>query len=241
MLLNNLDPEVAEHPEELVVYGGSGRAARSHEALRDIVRTLLRLRDDETLLVQSGQAGRRVPHPRRRATRADRQLAARAEMGDVGRVPAARGRGADDVRADDGRLVDLHRHPGDPAGDLSDVLRRGRGALRLAPICPAAPCSRRASAAWAAHSRSRRRWPARRSCASRSISGRSTARLATRYVDEQADSLDDAIERVRAAAAERTAALGGVARRTRPTSSRSSWRAGSDSTSSPIRPLRTTR
>src|SRR6187551_655830 len=55
MLLNNLDPEVAEHPEDLVVYGGSGRAARSHEALRDIVRTLLRLRDDETLLVQSGK------------------------------------------------------------------------------------------------------------------------------------------------------------------------------------------
>jgi urocanate hydratase len=55
MLLNNLDSEVAEHPEELVVYGGSGRAARSHQALRDIVRTLLRLRDDETLLVQSGK------------------------------------------------------------------------------------------------------------------------------------------------------------------------------------------
>ncbi len=55
MLLNNLDLEVAEHPESLVVYGGSGRAARSHDALRDIVRTLLRLRDDETLLVQSGK------------------------------------------------------------------------------------------------------------------------------------------------------------------------------------------
>ncbi len=55
MLLNNLDPEVAERPEELVVYGGSGRAARSHEALKAIVRTLLRLRDDETLLVQSGK------------------------------------------------------------------------------------------------------------------------------------------------------------------------------------------
>jgi urocanate hydratase len=55
MLLNNLDAEVAEHPEELVVYGGSGRAARSHDALRAIVRTLLRLRDDETLLVQSGK------------------------------------------------------------------------------------------------------------------------------------------------------------------------------------------
>ena len=55
MLLNNLDPEVAEHPEALVVYGGSGRAARSHAALRTIVGTLLRLRDDETLLVQSGK------------------------------------------------------------------------------------------------------------------------------------------------------------------------------------------
>ena len=55
MLLNNLDAEVAERPEELVVYGGSGRAARSHDALRAIVRTLLRLRDDETLLVQSGK------------------------------------------------------------------------------------------------------------------------------------------------------------------------------------------
>ncbi len=55
MLLNNLDAEVAERPEDLVVYGGSGRAARSHEALRAIVRTLLRLGDDETLLVQSGK------------------------------------------------------------------------------------------------------------------------------------------------------------------------------------------
>jgi urocanate hydratase len=55
MLLNNLDPEVAEHPERLVVYGGSGKAARSHEALKAIVATLLRLADDETLLVQSGK------------------------------------------------------------------------------------------------------------------------------------------------------------------------------------------
>jgi len=55
MLLNNLDPDVAEHPTELVVYGGSGKAARSHDALREIVRALLRLRDDETLLVQSGK------------------------------------------------------------------------------------------------------------------------------------------------------------------------------------------
>src|SRR5215211_2415111 len=47
MLLNNLDADVAEHPEELIVYGGSGKAARNHEALKALVRTLLRLGDDE--------------------------------------------------------------------------------------------------------------------------------------------------------------------------------------------------
>jgi urocanate hydratase len=55
MLLNNLDSEVAERPEELVVYGGSGKAARNHDALRALVAALLRLGDDETLLVQSGK------------------------------------------------------------------------------------------------------------------------------------------------------------------------------------------
>jgi urocanate hydratase len=55
MLLNNLDREVAERPEELIVYGGSGRAARSHDALKAIVRALLELGNDETLLVQSGK------------------------------------------------------------------------------------------------------------------------------------------------------------------------------------------
>jgi urocanate hydratase len=55
MLLNNLDPEVAERPEDLVVYGGSGKAARNHDALKAIVRSLLTLGEDETLLVQSGK------------------------------------------------------------------------------------------------------------------------------------------------------------------------------------------
>ncbi|HEX3457321.1 MAG TPA: urocanate hydratase [Candidatus Baltobacteraceae bacterium] len=55
MLMNNLDPEVAERPEDLVVYGGNGRAARSWEAFEAIVRTLRRLRNDETLIVQSGK------------------------------------------------------------------------------------------------------------------------------------------------------------------------------------------
>ena len=55
MLMNNLDPEVAEHPDQLIVYGGSGRAARSWDAYAAIVRTLQDLNDDETLLVQSGK------------------------------------------------------------------------------------------------------------------------------------------------------------------------------------------
>ncbi len=55
MLMNNLDPEVAERPEDLVVYGGTGKAARSWEAYDAIVRTLTTLKDDETLLVQSGK------------------------------------------------------------------------------------------------------------------------------------------------------------------------------------------
>jgi urocanate hydratase len=55
MLMNNLDPEVAEDPDKLVVYGGTGRAARSWDAFDAIVRTLKTLADDETLLVQSGK------------------------------------------------------------------------------------------------------------------------------------------------------------------------------------------
>jgi len=55
MLMNNLDPEVAEDPNHLIVYGGTGRAARSWEAFDAIVRELRRLADDETLLVQSGK------------------------------------------------------------------------------------------------------------------------------------------------------------------------------------------
>jgi urocanate hydratase len=54
MLMNNLDPEVAERPEDLVVYGGTGRAARSWQAFDRIVETLRELEDDETLLIQSG-------------------------------------------------------------------------------------------------------------------------------------------------------------------------------------------
>ncbi|MCA1481769.1 urocanate hydratase, partial [Bradyrhizobium sp. NBAIM08] len=55
MLMNNLDPDVAERPEDLVVYGGTGKAARNWPAYDAIVRSLRDLEDDETLLVQSGK------------------------------------------------------------------------------------------------------------------------------------------------------------------------------------------
>src|SRR5262245_37723056 len=55
MLMNNLDPEVAEKPDQLIVYGGTGRAARDWNAFDRIVRALADLENDETLLVQSGK------------------------------------------------------------------------------------------------------------------------------------------------------------------------------------------
>src|SRR5580765_5033034 len=55
MLMNNLDPDVAERPDDLIVYGGSGKAARNWESFDAIVRSLIRLESDETLLVQSGK------------------------------------------------------------------------------------------------------------------------------------------------------------------------------------------
>jgi len=55
MIMNNLDPEVAEQPDALIVYGGTGKAARSWEAFDAIVRSLKTLEADETLLIQSGK------------------------------------------------------------------------------------------------------------------------------------------------------------------------------------------
>jgi urocanate hydratase len=64
MLLNNLDAEVAENPDALVVYGGTGKAARNRESLEKIIEVLLRLKDDESLLIQSGKPVGVIPtHP----------------------------------------------------------------------------------------------------------------------------------------------------------------------------------
>ena len=55
MLMNNLDPDVAEKPDELIIYGGRGKAARNEECYHAIIRSLKALENDETLLIQSGK------------------------------------------------------------------------------------------------------------------------------------------------------------------------------------------
>ena len=130
MLMNNLDPEVAEDPDHLVVYGGTGRAARSWDAFDAIVRELRALADDETLLDPVRQARRRPAHPHLGAAGAHRQLEPRRQVGHLGGLPRPRAARADDVRPDDRGLVDLHRDPGHPAGHLRDLRGGGPPALR---------------------------------------------------------------------------------------------------------------
>ena len=154
MLMNNLDPEVAERPDDLVVYGGTGRAARSWEAFDAIVRELRALADDETLLVQSGKPVGvfRTHEWSPRVLIANSNLVGEwANWDEFRRLEAAR---ADDVRADDRRLVDLHRQPGDRPGHLR-VLRRDRPAALRRHRSPGRSRSPPGSAAWAAPSRSR--------------------------------------------------------------------------------------
>ena len=240
MLQNNLDPEVAERPDDLVVYGGTGRAARDWRSFDAMVRTLTTLEDDETLLVQSGPAGRRAADPRVGAAGADRQLEPGRRLGDLAGVPPARAARPDDVRADDRRVVDLHRHPGDPAGHLRDVRRRRRQAVR-----------RHAGRHADRHRRLRRhgrRAAAGRDAQRRGVPGRRRRRrrgcdrrVATRYLDEVADDLDDAVERCLAAKRDRRGRCRSGWSATAPPCCPSCCAAASRSTSSPTRPRRTTR
>ena len=139
MLMNNLHPDVAENPHELVVYGGIGRAARTWEDFDRIVATPEDARGRRDAAGPVRQAGRRLPHPHRRAARADRQLEPGAALGDLGPFQRARSQGPDDVRPDDRRVLDLHRLAGHRAGHLRD-LRRGRPqALRRQPQGPLDP------------------------------------------------------------------------------------------------------
>ena len=89
MLMNNLDPDVAERPEDLVVYGGIGKAARNWDAYDRIVENLKALEDNQTLLVQSGKPVA-VMRTMKTPARPHRQLKHRSQVGNVGLFPRAR-------------------------------------------------------------------------------------------------------------------------------------------------------
>ena len=201
MLLNNLDPAVAEHPERLVVYGGTGKAARSHDALKAIVGVLLRLEDDETLLVQSGKpvgvfrTGEWAP----RVLIANSLLVPRWATWDEFRRLEAEGltmfgqmtAGSWIYIGTQGILQGTYqtfaaageRHFG--TADLSGrtILTAGLGGMGGAQPLAATMCGAVILCVEVDPSRLARR-------------------LETRYLDETASSLDDAVARVRAAAAE---------------------------------------
>ncbi len=130
MLMNNLDPEVAENPKELVVYGGIGRAARNWECFDAIVAALRELGDDESLLIQSGKP---VGVFRTHAD-APRVLIANSNL-----VPKwatwehfneLDRKGLMMFGQMTAGLVDLHRQPGHRAGHVRDLRRSRAPALR---------------------------------------------------------------------------------------------------------------
>jgi urocanate hydratase len=204
MLLNNLDADVAELPEQLVVYGGSGKAARSHEALKAIVASLLRLADDETLLVQSGKpVGIFRTHPGApRVLIANSLLVPRWATWDEFRRLEALGltmfgqmtAGSWIYIGTQGILQGTYqtfaaageRHFGSPDLAGRTILTAGLGGMGGAQPLAATMAGAAILCVEVDPERIRRR-------------------LDTRYLDEAADSLDDALARIRTAAAERRA------------------------------------
>jgi urocanate hydratase len=201
MLLNNLDREVAERPEDLVVYGGSGRAARSHEALRAIVRALIELADDETLLIQSGKpvAVFRTTRESPRVLIANSLLVPRWATWDEFRRLEAEGltmfgqmtAGSWIYIGTQGILQGTYQtfaaagqeHFGAPSLAGRTVLTAGLGGMGGAQPLAATLAGAAILCIEVDPARIERR-------------------LETRYLDEAAESLDDAVARVRAAAAE---------------------------------------
>src|SRR5213596_1700889 len=204
MLCNNLDPEVAERPQDLVVYGGTGKAARDWPAFHAIVAALERLKDDETLLVQSGKAvGVFRTHPGApRVLIANSLLVPRWATWDEFRRLEALGltmfgqmtAGSWIYIGTQGILqgtfqtfaAAAERHFGSASLAGRTILTAGLGGMGgaqplAATLAGAAILCVEVDAA------------------------RIERRLETRYLDEAADSLDDAVARVRAAAAERRA------------------------------------
>ena len=201
MLLNNLDAEVAERPEELVVYGGSGKAARNPEALRALVRSLLVLADDETLLVQSGKPVGvfRTHSSAPRVLIANSLLVPRWATWDEFRRLEALGltmfgqmtAGSWIYIGSQGILQGTYqtfvaageKHFGSPDLAGRTILTAGLGGMGGAQPLAATLAGAAILCVEVDPARVRRR-------------------LETRYLDEAADSLDDALRRVRAAAAE---------------------------------------
>ena len=201
MLLNNLDREVAEKPEELVVYGGSGKAARSHDALKAIVRALLTLGEDETLLVQSGKpvAVFRTTRSAPRVLIANSLLVPKWATWDEFRRLEAMGltmfgqmtAGSWIYIGTQGILQGTYQtfaaagqeHFGAPSLAGRTVLTAGLGGMGGAQPLAATLAGAAILCVEVDPARIERR-------------------LETRYLDEAADSLDDALARVRAAAAD---------------------------------------
>jgi urocanate hydratase len=202
MLLNNLDAEVAERPEELVVYGGTGKAARNHDALKALVRALLTLGEDETLLVQSGKpVGVFTTHVAApRVLIANALLVPRWATWDEFRRLEALGltmfgqmtAGSWIYIGTQGILQGTYqtfaaageKHFGDPDLAGRTILTAGLGGMGGAQPLAATMAGASILCVEIDPARIRRR-------------------LETRYLDEAADSLDDALARVRAAADER--------------------------------------
>ena len=202
MLLNNLDADVAERPEELIVYGGSGKAARNHDALKAIVASLLELGDDETLLVQSGKpvgVFRTYPGAPRVLIANALLVPKWATWGEFRRLEALgltmfgqMTAGSWIYIGTQGILQGTYQtfaaageqHFGSPDLAGRTILTAGLGGMGGAQPLAATFAGAAILCAEVDPERIRRR-------------------LETRYLDEATDSLDDALVRVRAAAAER--------------------------------------
>ncbi len=130
MLMNNLDPEVAEKPEDLVVYGGRERPPATGRPSMPSWRTLKELERRRDPPDPVGQARGGLPDFSPRSAGPHRQREPGGSMGHLGALPRAGAEGSDDVRPDDRRLMDLYRHAGDPPGHLRDLRRHGEEALR---------------------------------------------------------------------------------------------------------------
>ena len=122
MLMNNLDPEVAEKPSELIVYGGSGKAARNWEAYHRVSQLPEKSGKGRDAPCPVRQACRDLQDPRGCAPRLDLECHARSPLGQLGEIQRAGRAGTHHVRPDDGRELDLHRNPGNSSGDVSRPL-----------------------------------------------------------------------------------------------------------------------